>query len=225
MRRLDQAHAIFLRRLQEDFCDAITGKSIDFLDDGEHPQKHFLVGMLSPQNDEENLSDSSSVTVHQLGMDLLFAKDDLEHTLVDVRLTGHLFYRVRPSLEQQRKAFAREAFNKKIIERNDFSQLATCDAIKRAKLSIPLLAVYHKISLENIIETPLSICIGDCFSPSSGCGELPANHQVVAYLDSCLQKAKETVSGLTETYKKTAEPVCYTDLIDENSWEVFNQRA
>lgn len=225
MKRIDKAHAVFLKKLQQDFCDTITGKAIDMLDDGDHPQKHFLVGMLSPSQDQENALDSSSVTVSQLGIDLLFSEDDLEHTFIDVRLSGDIFYRVRPSLEQQRRAFAQEAFDKKIISSADFSALSECQASTRDGMKLPILAVYRKVSLETIIDRPLSICIGDCYSQTDGSGELPAEHETAQYIRSCLKKARDEISALPETYKKTSERVEYADLISETAWAAFVQRA
>ena len=84
------------------------------------------------------------------------------------RISGDIFYRVRPSLEQQRRAFAQEAFDKKIISSADFSALSECQASIRDGMKLPILAVYRKVSLETIIDRPLSICIGDCYSQTDG---------------------------------------------------------
>lgn len=225
MNRIERAHSIFLRQLQQDFQDTITGKSIELLDDGDHPQKHFLVGMLSPKNDNDNAQDSSSVTVHQLGMDLLFPKDNIEYVQVEVKLHGDLFYRVKPTLEQQQKAFAQEAYNKKLIDTPNFSLLKDSNESKRDRLTLPILAVYKKISLDKLIDKPLKICLGDCFVPSEGSGQLSEDHEVSKIIVSCLSKSMKAISELDEAYKKTGEPVGYQDLIDPTAWLAFHERA
>lgn len=221
MNRMDQAHAVFLRRLQQDFCDAITGKSIDVLDDGEHPQRHFLVGMLSPKDDQENAMDHSSVTVSQLGMDLLFDLNDLPYTELEITLSGDLFYRVCPTLDQQRNAFVEEAYRKKLIEKKEFSLLSQCDPEKLKKMNPQIFPVYKKIPLSAIIEHPLTLCAGDCFNASKGCGELPQGHPISQYIESCFQRVAQYVGALPEAYKKTSEPVTYADLLNEETWKSF----
>ena len=102
------AHEVFCRKLLDDFRGEITGKNIDCLE-GIHPQRRFLVGMISPRDEAaEQSTNSSSVTVSQIGVDFFLKEEDIETTSICVAPSGDLFYRTRPTLEQQRRAFMRE---------------------------------------------------------------------------------------------------------------------
>ena len=102
------AHEVFCRRLLDDFRGEITGRNIDCLE-GIHPQRRFLVGMISPRDETaEQSTNSSSVTVSQIGLDFFIREEDVSSAVITVVPSGDLFYRTRPTLEQQRNAFMRE---------------------------------------------------------------------------------------------------------------------
>jgi len=218
------AYERLCRRILKDFEGEITGEDVEVLEDGTHPEKRFLVGTLSPHNDEDERVDGSSVMVHSIGMDILLREDEVDTAVLRVTLRGDLFYRVRPTLAQQRAAFVKEVASRKLTSAQTFEEMsASIDDAIRA-IQIPLLPVYKKFKLEELLSRPVEIHLKSFYIAEEHTGSLrddPANEEIRKALD----KKSAELGDRPDAYRKSNEPVHFSDLIGEASWFAYEKRA
>ena len=219
------AHEVFCRRLLDDFCGEITGRKIDCLE-GIHPQRKFLVGMISPRDETaEQSTNSSSVTVSQIGIDFFIKEEDVSSAVITVIPSGDLFYRTRPTIEQQRNAFMREV---ELRESGKDTFTAASEGLSdvHGGKGIKAVAVYHKIRLDSIIQEPLIIKLSDLYSFETHSGRMPQEHPVNQIIEKLLHKKGNELAAAADAYAKSQELYVHLqDVLTEENWAQYLERA
>ena len=220
------AHAVFCEQLLKDFCSEISGEGVDILFD-KHPQDRFLVGMLSPRR-EESPQNGSSMLVNQIGLEFLIREGDVQSASVEISLQGNLFYRARPTLEQQRNAFLRALQLRGVANSTSYTTfeelLENIDDEIRNCREKPM-AVYKKLSIADIVSGPLLIQLGDVYSLSTHCGKIDRTHPVNQLIDNALREIARTLSVADDHYVKNNERVTIDDLRSDETWAAYEARV
>ena len=117
-----------------------------------NPEDRIFVGKLSPRSAEDSFS--SSVLIKQISVDFRIPKKDIDHAVLRIYPQGYFFFRVLPTLDQQR-AFFLKNFTSTFTDLRftDFNALA--EAFKVGSFTaemkahkVQLLPVYEKIAID-----------------------------------------------------------------------------
>ena len=96
---------ILAKNISVRFISAISGN--DKKQILEHnPEDRIYVGKLSPQSKEESFS--SSVLIKQISVDFRIPKKDIDVAKLNIYPQGNFFFRVVPTLAQQRDYFLKD---------------------------------------------------------------------------------------------------------------------
>ena len=219
------AHEVFCRKLLDDFCGEITGRNVNCLE-GVHPQRKFLVGMISPRNEAaEQTTNSSSVTVSQIGVDFFLREDDIYNAMLTVTLGGDLFYRTRPTLTQQRNAFMREV---ELRESGKDDFLSACEGVTdvHGGKGIKAVAIYHKLRLSEVVNIPLVIRLADFYDINTHSGRMPEDYSVNETIERLLHAKGNELASACDAYAKSQEVYVHlSDVLTEENWGRYLDRA
>lgn len=145
---LSKSREIFAAEILEKFKGKITG-STDEPVVGENPENKFFVGKLLTKSNDET-SYGSDVFIESVGMDFYITNEQIQNAKIKVFLRGEFYYRIYPTLEQQREALLEEANSLSEMHFESFDQLLADykqDFEKYKKVKIKLLPVYKKQTL------------------------------------------------------------------------------
>ena len=98
--------AIFLSKVIDEYISKITGRNevrVVDIDGKRSPEDRFYVGKLSPKGVDNN-ERSSKTNINQIGVDFIIKQSDLSKTIIKVSPIGEFYYRVFPTLEEQKNA-------------------------------------------------------------------------------------------------------------------------
>lgn len=85
------------------------------------PDDRIYVGKLSPQSASDDFS--SSVLIKQISVDFRIPKKDINVAVITIYPQGNFFFRVLPTLEQQREFFHKNAIQTFGVTFTDFAAL------------------------------------------------------------------------------------------------------
>ena len=141
-----------------------------------NPEDRIYVGKLSPQGAEDLVS--SGARIKQIGVDFRIPKKDVDRAVLKIFPQGNFFFRVWPSLEQQRRFFL-ENFNDTYADAqfDSFDALVAAydtntPAEDRREHKVPLLPVYEKIAIDRH-QDHISLNLADIYNPQLACGRVP----------------------------------------------------
>ena len=95
---------VLAKSIAERFIAAISGTDSDEIVQY-NPNDRIYVGKLSPQSSTDNIS--SNVLIKQISVDFRIPRASLDSAKIRIHPQGNFFYRVIPTLEQQRKPMLR----------------------------------------------------------------------------------------------------------------------
>lgn len=190
-----------------------------------NPNDKIFVGKLSPQSASDSFS--SSVLIKQISMDFRIPRADIKQAKIEIYPQGYFFYRVLPTIEEQRVHFTNEfkiAFGQE-IECDSFADIV--GALQSGKLTtemkeykVGLMPIYEKISIDTGkgIELPIS----EIYNPAFDCGTIPQNSPFYEVI-------KSRVDALSDSVKKAEgclpcqfrDKVVLDDLILSSNWEKY----
>jgi hypothetical protein len=209
----------FLYHIFEEIENRATGKKELRICD-EKPSRKFFVGNLSPQRDLEKLSKVITKTApFELGLEVLVRKEDLQQSEIEITPEGAFYYRVFPTLEEQRNLHDTQKNGLFIdplsSEDEDF------DAVDRV-LGSRLRIVFRKLPFKKII---IKRNLGDLISANSSTeGEFGESREII-------EDALLSYEGATDKYldmpsqEKTFDlNVPEETLKDESSYLEFLQK-
>ena len=154
MDRLKKARQLLSTEILHNFIGRITGSSVERII-GSNPENVLLVGKLMSAKDSDGISINSSKTfIESIGTDFYVCGDDLDSATITLTPQGDFFFRIYPSLAEQREAMVREInesrerfnftdFNKVIVEYGENPESFT-------GIQLKLVPVYKKISLSSV---------------------------------------------------------------------------
>lgn len=193
------------------------------------PEDRIYVGKLSPQCAENSFS--SSVLIKQISVDFRIPKKDIWGAQLQIYPQGNFFFRVMPSLEQQRGFFL-ENFISTFNPDSLFDDFATLvDACNAGKLTsemqahrVQLLPVYEKIAIDRA-GACVEVKIADIYNPSFDCGSVPSGSPFYAdikqQVDALCAEAKARPNIMSCQFR---DKLKIEDLVSEETWQAYIKR-
>jgi hypothetical protein len=219
---------ILARNIIDRFVAAVSGIDKDqWLVNS--PEDRIYVGKLSPQSAESDFT--SSVLIKQISVDFRIPQKDINSAVLQVYPQGNFFFRVLPTLEQQRMFFLKDftaTFNPD-PKYSDFSVLAA--AFDNGPLSlemrghkVQLLPVYEKIAIDRN-DVYFEVKVSEIYNPKFDCGNV--SHDSAFYAD-----IKRQVEALCAEAKarpnimpcQFREKLTISDLLSEETWQKYIQK-
>jgi hypothetical protein len=206
------------------FVDAVSGTDKEqWLVDS--PEDRIYVGKLSPHSAEDSFS--SSVLIKQISVDFRIPKKDIESAVLQIFPQGNFFFRVLPTLEQQRAFFLKNftaTFTESEFE--DFSALSEAfnTGILTSEMNahkVQLLPVYEKIAIDRD-NTFVEVKVADIYNPTFDCGSVPAEAPFYAEIKQqvealCLE-AKSRPNIMPCQFR---DKLKIDDLLSEDAWQAY----
>lgn len=190
-----------------------------------NPNDKIYVGKLSPQSSSDAFS--SSVMIKQISVDFRIPKEDISSAIIRIFPRGYFFYRVMPSLEQQRDFFIRE-FN--VAFGQDLKVDSIADLIaaeKEGKLTdemkeykVNLMPVYEKIAIDN--GDGFTLELREIYNPQFDCGSIPENssfYQVIQERMDCLCAEVKSRPGCLPCQFRDKILLC--NIANEDAWNTY----
>ena len=169
---------ILAKNISERFVRAISGN--DKKQILEHnPEDRIYVGKLSPQSKEESFS--SSVLIKQISVDFRISKNDVDAVKLNIYPQGNFFFRVIPTLEQQRDYFLKDfnlVFKTAYTSFDEFVDAYNSGSFtsEMSGHKVQLLPVYEKIAIDrnNVF---FSVNVVDFYNKKYSSGSIPKNDE------------------------------------------------
>lgn len=192
---------------------------------GHNPEERIYVGKLSPQG-AEGLS-ASSVQIKQIGVDFRVPKKDIDNAVLHIFPQGNFFFRVLPSLEQQRKFFLEnlndtyadaqfDCFDTLVAE-YDANTLA--EDMREHK--VQLLPVYDKIAIDRHRDY-ISLNLSDIYNPQLDCGRVPPDSPLYTVLRQQVDNLCAEVKAHPHIIPcQFRDKIRIVDLRTESAWSAF----
>lgn len=195
-----------------------------------NPEDRIYVGKLSPQSTQDSFS--SSVLIKQISVDFQIPKKDINAAVLQIYPQGNFFFRVLPTLEQQREFFLKNFIStfsstfKPEIPLSNFDALV--EAYNTNKLTpemrahrVQLLPVYEKIAIDrnNVF---FKVKIVEIYNPAFDCGSIPTE-------SSFYKEIKEQVEALCAEVKtrhnviscQFRDKLKIEDLLSDKTWSAY----
>lgn len=218
---------LLAKEIVDRFVAAISGTNSEEIIDY-NPNDRIYVGKLSPQSAADTFS--SSVLIKQISVDFRIPKEDVQTAEIDIYPQGNFFYRVQPTLEQQRKAFYDDFISTFTDQRIvDFSELTEkyasnelSDEMRGHK--VQLLPVYRKIAIDRD-QGFITLCIKDIYNSEYGCGSIPDDSEFMKELNRQVLKLCNEVKAVPDIMPcQFRDRLTIKDLLSEESWEKYKKK-
>lgn len=190
-----------------------------------NPENRILVGKLSPRCEANAFS--SRVQIKQIRVDFSIPKYSIDDAEIIVFPRGHFYYRVIPTLEQQRayylKSF-RDSFRQQGVTFGSFEEIAELFTSNRATEAmrahkVSLVSVYERIAIERD-NTAFSINLGEIYHRDIERGFLGEDHKIYRQLEAANLK-------LCEEAKQKSIPCTFRDkvtienIMTPEAWDAY----
>ncbi|MBR4093635.1 MAG: hypothetical protein IKK32_07175 [Oscillospiraceae bacterium] len=221
--KLDKAREVLSQKILEDFKTKITG---DELCVGQNPENKYLVGKLLPvDNDSEKSSGSSdlekssgsSVFIESVGVDFYIDKNEIGNAEITVYPRGSFYYRVYPSLDQQRSDLLKKINYSLETPFENFDELIAdynANPSEYESKTADLLPVYKKIDIcgPDVYE---HFILSEWIDPDN----TPDNHKKI---QDFIEETQEKAKADSDYYRyKIKEKVKIKDLLSEETYREF----
>lgn len=223
--QLDIAREKLSGQLLEDFKHEITGDQIDRVV-GCNPEERFFVGKLMSlyEDDGVNSAFSSKTFICSMGVDFYIDENEIFHARVAIFPQGDLYYRVYPSLQEQREAMLKSVLVSTNITYSSYYELIHAydnNPSDFKNTEIKLIPVYNKVSLSkgdfNII-----VNLNDVYDPKQEYGFMDEksseNEILMEHVKALMEEAQ-----LDENFYQfqVKEKIRIQDLRDEKTYKEF----
>lgn len=223
---LDKAREAITLQILNDFKDKITGNSIERVS-GHNPEEVYFVGKLMSINDDtgKNSNFSSKTFIESISVDFYINDLQFEEALISVIPKGDFYYRIYPTLQEQRSAMLS---NVKKVSGESFDTYRDLlldyekDPTKFAKTNIKLIPAYKKVSLEKL-GIVLKLKVSEVFDFGLGYGIIDEASEENKCLDEALQNAIQSIIDNDEEFYRyeVKEQTSIVDLTDEDTYRTF----
>ena len=220
----DMAREILTERLLSDFKSEITGKNQNRVV-GVNPEEAFFVGKLMSINDEEgkNKAFSSKTFIESISVDFYILDANVPESIITVSPRGEFFYRVYPSLEEQRNAIIKSVYETTNEKYNSFDDLKKDyeeNPEKFVNTEIKLVPVYKKLSITDKNYT-IKIKLQDILSDDESYGYIDERHEVNKALTEFMEQLMIDLQQEEDFYRFVVNEK--TKVCDLYSPEQFSQ--
>jgi len=231
--------AVLARNIVEQFKEAISGTTTSQWVD-KNPEEAIYIGKLSPESSGDSFS--SNVLIQQISVDFRIRENELENSVVRIYPQGNFFYRVMPTLQQQREyalKTAREEF--KELDIKDFDDLARLaqarKLVRKAEgkdndFKIGLVGVFEKTSIDKDGKY-FDIRLKDIYDPATGYGyieefegdERQIRSPFYQEIEDHLEMLNEEVSNGNAIQFVFRNQMTIVDLLDDLAWEKYVKKS
>lgn len=212
---------LLAQEIAKRFIDEISGtgeKRISY----KNPNDMVFVGKLSPQSASDSYS--SNVLIKQISMDFRISRSELSSAKLRIIPQGFFYYRVLPSIDEQREYYVKEfktAFGQE-IDCNDFENIST--AYVEGKLTpemvaykIGLLPIYEKVSIDD--GTSLCLSLLEIYDKEFDCGSISKNSEFYKAINCRVEALCEKVRSIKDCLPcQFRDKVVLGDLLSESDW-------
>lgn len=205
---------IFSQQIVSDFIDKVTGNNIDRLV-GSDPNDTFFVGKLTTEEEKSNMN-SSKQFIDGIGVEFLVENDKLDDLTLNISPSGSFYYRVNPTLQEERdfieKEFAKSNESKRLSIDEIRKELSNKKDIK--KFNYEIVQVYNKFSINDKFD--ISLKITDIYDKKNKYGKKDFNNIIRVKMDKEIYNIlnKENISIMRRK-------VTLDDVYDEDTWNRF----
>lgn len=215
---------VLAKNIIDRFVDAVSGTDKEqWLFNS--PEDRIYVGKLSPQSAEDGFS--SSVLIKQISVDFRIPKKDIGTAVLQIYPQGNFFFRVLPTLDQQREFFLKN-FIATFTESQFADFFALAEAFGAGKLAsemqahkVQLLPVYEKISIDRG-KVFVEVKIADIYNPTFDCGSVPGDspfyEEIKRQVEALCAEAKSRPNIMPCQFR---DKLKIDDLITEENWQAY----
>lgn len=227
-KRLANNREVLAKNIMDRFVAAVSGT------DKEQwiyhsPNDRIYVGKLSPQTAADSFS--SSVLIKQISVEFRIPKEDIRVAELQIYPQGNFFFRVLPSLEQQREFFLRDFIStfKPDTEFNEFAVLAEAYQSgmmpqERRGHKVQLLPVYEKIAIDRKKEF-ISLKVADIYNLAFDCGSIPDSSMFYTEIKSQVEMlCAETKARCNIMPCQFRDKLKINDLLTDETWQAYCNR-
>lgn len=225
-KRMNNNREVLARNIIDRFIAAVSGT------DKEQwvfhsPDDRIYVGKLSPQSASDDFS--SSVLIKQISVDFRIPKEDINVAEITIYPQGNFFFRVLPTLEQQREFFHKNAIQTFGVTFTDFAALVFAHnngslAQELRDHRVQLLPVYEKIAIDRDNDS-LSLKLSDIYNEKFDCGSVPADspfYQEIKHLvENLCAEAKQRPNIIPCQFR---DKLKISDLLSEEAWKKYIEK-
>jgi len=190
-----------------------------------NPEDRIYVGKLSSQSAVDSFS--SSVLIKQISVDFRIPKVDIDNAILRVYPQGNFFFRVLPTIDQQRAYFFKN-FMSTFTESKfaDFAALTEsflANELTQVKRDhkVQLLPVYEKIAIDrnNVF---IEMKIGDIYNQIFDCGSVPAESpfydEIKRHVKELCAEAKARPNIIPCQFR---DKLKIDDLLTDEAWQTY----
>ena len=213
--RENKNKAIFVNQILNDFKKKVTGEDENRIV-GINPEDKFFVGKLSTI-EEKNDMNSSKTFITQIGVDFLVRNADLDNITLDISPKGEFYYRVNPTLEEQRSLIEKEFKITNDIDKITYEEIIDkyVNTKEDQKNYIErIIPVYEKFKIDNSFN--VNVQLGKIVE-SEGYGSVNFEHQIKNKLNEVISQ----IADKENTFKLIKKKVKLSDLEDEHTWNKY----
>ena len=221
----DVAREILTQQLLDDFKSEITGEKLTRIS-GTNPEDAFFVGKLMSIHDEEGKSRafSSKTFIESISLDFYVDASEIENAVISIFPRGDFYYRVYPSLEEQRDALIRSAYeitNEKFENYESLHIAYEKNPGRFENSEIKLLPVYKKKSVhEN--DFFVSIKLADIIDKDTGYGYVDNTHEINKQLTEHIEGMMQQIDLEDDFYRFVVnEKISINQLDSEDAIKFF----
>lgn len=192
------------------------------------PEDRIYVGKLSPQSKSNDFS--SSVLIKQISVDFRIPKKDINVAKITIYPQGNFFFRVLPTLGQQREFFHKNAIQTFGDTFTDFAALVSAYnngslAQELRQHKVQLLPVYEKIAIDRNNDS-LSLKLSDIYNEKFDCGSVPNDspfyqEEVKRQVDNLCAEAKQRPNIMPCQFR---DKLKIDDLLTEEAWKKYIEK-
>ena len=205
--------ALFVEDLVKHFCEKVTGENIDRVV-GKSPEDKFFVGKLSTKDKLNSLNDSKSF-IFQIGVDFFIKESEIVNSKIIITPFGEFYYRVNPSLQEQRKVIEEE-YNVKNDKNLTYEEIFEEIGEEESDLKGRIVPVYKKIKTDDSFRVELDL--SECYSREKGVGYKIFHKELTDKLDIIIN---EIICKDNNLYVVNNNKVTIENLKNEESWEKY----
>ncbi len=223
-KELSKARQKLASQILKDFKGKITGDNSDFVVD-ENPENVFFVGKLLSNKSNSNKSGyNSDVFIESVGMDFYVEEHEFNNAKLCIYPKGDFYYRVYPTLDQQRQAFLDEINSR--FEKHFFDFETLVDEYKKnpvdiKKVKIKLVPVYKKIQIHKD-KFNIDFLLLEIYDELLNYGIMDENHYHNQQLQSYLETIKDGLDADALRYKYVVyEQTSIEDLLSDETYAKF----
>lgn len=147
---LSKAREILASQILLDFKDEITGNNIERVV-GINPEDKIFVGKLMSIDEDGDSQLSNKTYIQSISVDFYIRNDEIDNASINIMPQGDFYYRVYPTLKEQREEILTETYKLTDKEYFDFNELLNDYRISEDEfknIDAKLVPVYKKVRIQ-----------------------------------------------------------------------------